>query len=131
LEKLDATVQQKRAIGHFYNKALADLPQLRLPVPATDYAENIYWVYGVVLEDSCPFDAAAVMEKLAAEGVGSRPFFWPMHEQPVLEKMGLAGNESYPVAECLARRGLYLPSGLGTGEDDLAKVAEVVRKILQ
>lgn len=131
LEKLDATVQQKRAIGHFYNEALADLPQLRLPVPATDYAENIYWVYGVVLEDSCPYDAATVMEKLAAKGVGSRPFFWPMHEQPVLEKMGLAGNESYPVAESLARRGLYLPSGLGTGEDDLAEVAEVVREILR
>ena len=130
LEKLDATVRQKRTIGHFYNEALADLPQLRLPVPATDYAENIYWVYGVVLEDLCPFDAATMMEKLAAEGVGSRPFFWPMHEQPVLEKMGLAGNESYPVAESLARRGLYLPSGLGTSEDDLAKVAEVVRKIL-
>lgn len=131
LEKLDDTVQQKRAIGRFYNEALADLPQLRLPVPITDYAENIYWVYGIVLEDSCPFDAATMMEKLAAEGVGSRPFFWPLHEQPILREMGLTGSESFPVAESLARRGLYLPSGLGTGEDDFAIVAEVVRKILQ
>lgn len=131
LEKLDETVRQKRAIGDFYNEALTDLPQLRLPVPKTDYAENIYWVYGVVLEDSCSFDAAAVMQQLANEGIGSRPFFWPMHEQPVLKKMGLAGDESYPVAENLARRGLYLPSGLGSSEDDFARVAEVVRKILQ
>ena len=131
LEKLDETVQQKRAIGPFYNEALADVPHLRLPVPATDYADNIYWVYGVVLEDSCPIDAAAMMQKLADEGIGSRPFFWPLHEQPVLQNMGLAGDESYPVAESLARRGLYLPSGLGSNEDDFAKVADVVRKILQ
>jgi len=131
LENLDASIQRKRAIGEFYNDALGDLQQLRLPLPATDYAENIYWVYGVVLDDSCSLDAATMMEKLAQAGVASRPFFWPMHEQPVLRKLGLAGDESYPVAESLARRGLYLPSGLGTGDDDLAAVAKAVRKILQ
>jgi perosamine synthetase len=131
LEKLDETARQKRAIGRFYNEALADVPHVRLPVPATDYADNIYWVYGVVLEDACPLDGAAMMQKLADEGIGSRPFFWPLHEQPVLKNMGLAGDESYPVAESLARRGLYLPSGLGSSEDDFARVADVVRKILQ
>ena len=131
LEKLDATVRQKRKIGDFYNDALADLSQLRLPLAETDFAENIYWVYGVVLEDSCSLDAASMMQKLAAEGVGSRPFFWPLHEQPVLKKMGLVGNESFPVAETLARRGLYLPSGLGTDESDFAKVVDAVRKVLQ
>lgn len=131
LERIDATVQRKRAIGRFYNEALAGLPQLRLPLAKTDYAENIYWVYGVVLEDSCPADAAVIMEKLAAEGIGTRPFFWPLHEQPVLRDLGLAGNESFPIAESLARRGFYLPSGLGSDDDDFARVAETVRKVLQ
>ena len=51
------------------------------------------------------------MRQLGALGIGTRPFFWPMHEQPVLRGMGLFVGEEYPVAERLARRGFYLPSG--------------------
>ncbi|MEE4216003.1 MAG: DegT/DnrJ/EryC1/StrS family aminotransferase [Xanthomonadales bacterium] len=131
LERLDTSVARKREIGKFYNDAFCDQEHLQLPLPVTDYAENIYWVYGIVLRDSCSLDAAEMIGRLAQADVGARPFFWPMHEQPVLVKMGLAGDETCPVAERLARRGLYLPSGLGTGNEDLTRVAEVVRDILK
>jgi perosamine synthetase len=35
-----------------------------------------------------------------------------MHQQPVFKNLGLLANESCPVAERLAKRGFYLPSGL-------------------
>lgn len=130
LERLDETVARKREIGHFYNDALGSQEHLQLPLPSTSYAENIYWVYGIVLKESCALDAAAMMAKLGNQGIGTRPFFWPMHQQPVLKKMGLADDASLPVAENLARRGLYLPSGLGTSDADLAKVVEAVGGIL-
>jgi len=130
LERLDQSVARKREIGRFYNEALGSYDQLQLPLPTTSYAENIYWVYGIVLKDSCPLDAAAMIDKLASQRVGARPFFWPMHQQPVLKKMGLAGNDTLPVAENIARRGLYLPSGLGTSNSDLAKVVEAVDGML-
>ena len=50
--------------------------------------------------------------RLAERGVETRPFFLGMHEQPVLHERGLFDGESYPVAERIARQGLYLPSGL-------------------
>ena len=135
LERLDQSVARKREIGRFYNEALGGhkylQSQLQLPLPMTSYAENIYWVYGLVLKDSCPLDAAAMIDKLASQGIGARPFFWPMHQQPVLKKMGLAGNDALPVAENIAKRGLYLPSGLGTSDSDLATVVEAVDGILQ
>ena len=62
---------------------------------------------------------------------GSRPFFWPMHEQPVFHKMGLYENDHHPVAERLARRGLYLPSGLALTEEQSERVAEAVMEVLR
>jgi len=35
---------------------------------------------------------------------------WAWHEQPVLRDRGLFAGERYPVAEDIARQGLYLPS---------------------
>jgi perosamine synthetase len=129
LERLDASIARKRAIGARYTEKLKDLTQLQLPVGTTDYADNIYWVYGIVLSDELSFGADDAIAKLAQAGVGSRPFFWPMHEQPVFRKMGLFSGESYPVAERLARRGLYLPSGLALTDSQIDRVADVCRNI--
>ena len=129
LEKLNDHVQRKREMGRLYSEILQDLP-LQLPLVETDYAENIYWVYGVVLDDSVPFDVNEAMEKLREHKIGTRPFFWPMHEQPVFRKMGLFKNERYPVAERLARRGFYIPSGLAIKDEQINCVTEIVRNVL-
>jgi perosamine synthetase len=96
----------------------------------TDYAENIYWVYGVVLKAELSFTAEEVMQLLGRMGIATRPFFWPMHEQPVFRRMGLFEGESYPVAERLARRGFYLPSGLALQDEQLDEVAKALLEIL-
>ena len=51
------------------------------------------------------------MERLAGNGIGTRPFFWPMHEQPVFQKMGLFQNVTMSSGGRLGRLGFYLPSG--------------------
>lgn len=130
LERIEETVEKKRHIGHLYDELLADTPGLQLPLRHTEYAENIYWVYGIVLEDDVPFEAEEMMCRLKAEGIGTRGFFWPMHEQPVFKKMGLFVGEKYPVAERLARRGFYIPSGLTLTDAQQVYVAEKVKKVL-
>jgi perosamine synthetase len=130
LERLDEFVARKRWIGAQYSGRLAGVAGLQLPMPRTAYADNIYWVFGVVLEDSVPFDAAEAMRRLAARGIGTRPFFWPMHDQPVFRKLGLFADESHPNAERLARRGFYLPSGLALSETQIDMVAAAVREIM-
>jgi perosamine synthetase len=130
LERLDDAVERKRRMGRRYTELLRGLPGLQLPLQRTEYAENIYWVYGMVLGDDLPFNAAEAMRRLAAKGVGTRPFFWPMHEQPVFQKRGLFAGESYPVAERIARRGLYVPSGLGLTDAQMDRVAGAVREVL-
>jgi perosamine synthetase len=130
LERLDEFVKRKRFMGRLYNELLAETRGIQLPLNVTENAENIYWVYGVVLGDEVDFDAAEVMRRLAAKHVGSRPFFWPMHEQPVLKRMGLFNGEEYPVAERIARRGFYLPSGLALTQEQIHKSAQALKEIL-
>ena len=116
LERLDEFLEKKRWIGHRYNELLADLPGVQLPLAGTDYAENIYWVYGLVLSESVQFDGEEALSRLSKLGVGCRPFFYPMHKQPVLREMGFFKGESYPVAELMFRQGFYIPSGLALTE---------------
>lgn len=131
LERLDEFVERKRHIGQLYTKLLSDIPGLQLPLPQTNYATNIYWVYGIVLNKDLPFDAKEAMRRLGEHKIGTRPFFWPMHEQPVFQKMGLFKEEVYPVAERIARRGFYLPSGLALIEEQVERVVQAVVEVLK
>ncbi len=124
LERIEHIIKKKREMGRLYHELLIHENRLQLPKEHTEYADNIYWVYGVMLKDDVSCDSDAVMKKLAEKGVSTRPFFWCMHEQPVLRKMGLFENESYPNAEKMARRGFYLPSGLNLTEDDQRYVVQ-------
>jgi perosamine synthetase len=130
LERLDEFVDRKRRMGERYTELLADLPSIQLPLAVTDYADNIYWVYGLMIDEAHGFDAAQAMQSLAGNGIGTRPFFYPMHQQPVLKRRGLFANAHYPVAERCYRRGFYIPSGLALSQEQLEYVARKVRAVL-
>ncbi len=130
LERLEEFVARKRAMGKYYTERLQDIAGLILPIEKTDYADNIYWVYGIVLDQSIRADNKTVQKLLAEEGIGSRTFFWCMHEQPVYQKQGLFHNETYPNAEYLARKGFYIPSGLALTEAQMDRVVAGVKKVV-
>ncbi|HEV2764972.1 MAG TPA: DegT/DnrJ/EryC1/StrS family aminotransferase [Pyrinomonadaceae bacterium] len=129
LERMDDIVARKRQIGREYTRRLAGVPGLILPAEE-DWARSVYWMYGVVLSDEVDMDNARFAELLKQRGVETRPFFVGMHEQPVFLGRGLFRGEDYPVAERLARRGLYLPSGLALTREQLARVCEAVGEVL-
>ena len=131
IERLDEFVEKKRYIGEYYTERLKEIRGIRLPVAKTEYADNIYWVYGIVLGEEIPFDNVEMQRKLKERGVGSRTFFWCMHEQPVFQRMGLFNEETYKNAEMLARRGMYIPSGLALTNDQMNVVVETVKDILE
>ena len=131
LEQLDEFVLRKRKMGNYYSNQLSGLKNIQLPLLKTTYADNIFWVYGIVLHDDFPFDAEACMKKLHAKGIGCRPFFWGMHEQPVFHKMGLFKGENYPVSEKLSRRGFYIPSGMALTEEHMQRVVTEVKDLLR
>ena len=129
VDRIDDHLARKRRMAALYSERLRDVPGLSLPVELPG-VKNVYWMYGVVLDDQVPFNAAALAVQLKKYGVDTRPFFLGMHEQPVLRERGLFSGETYPNTERLARRGLYLPSGLGIGESEIDIVCAAVRKCL-
>ena len=130
LEKIEATLEKKRAIGARYQELLKDVRGAQLPLERTPYAENLYWVFGLVLDDDVPFKEQECERRFQALGVGTRPFFWPMHEQPVFMRQAMFAGERYPVAERLARRGLYIPSGVALTEKQMEFVAQKVKDVI-
>ena len=130
IERIDELIRRKRWIADQYNRRLQGIPGLQLPTEKP-WAKQVYWMYGVVLEGGLDLDAVKMGNLLREKGVDTRPFFLGMHEQPVFHKMGLfTGQSDYPIAEMLARRGLYLPSGLALNLDQIETVCEAVREIL-
>ena len=131
LERLEEFVTKKREMGKYYTNELRDIEGLLLPIEKTEYADNIYWVYGIVLNKGMKADNKCIQKLLAEEGIGSRTFFWCMHEQPVYQKQGLFIKESYPNAEYLARKGFYIPSGLALTREQMETVVHKVKKVVQ
>lgn len=130
LERLDDFVKRKRRMGARYTELLCNVKGLQLPLCQTDYAENVYWVYGLVLRDESGIYAEEAMRRLADKGIGTRPFFCPMHMQPVLRHMGFFSKESYPVAERLYRQGFYIPSGMALSDEQIERTVARVKEVI-
>ncbi len=127
LEKIDNHITKKREIGQAYQTGLEGIKGFQLPVDKTEYAKNIYWVFGLVADSEKLCEMT--VSKLNALGIGTRPFFWCMHEQPVFRKMGLFINEKYPCAENIARNGFYCPSGLGLTPKDISFIIKTFHEL--
>jgi len=129
IDRLAEIIARKRFIAATYRKLLEGLPGVRFQAEEP-WARSVDWVVGILLDKEHPLDAADVIARMKASGVETRPFFWGMHEQPVFQSAGRFLGERYPVAEHLARKGFYVPNGLGLSREQLEQVAGHLKQIL-
>jgi len=131
LERLDETIKAKQEIGSRYQEMLSDLPGLRLPASVWEGVENHYWVFGVVLDAEMKKDADQAISHLAEAGLGARPFFWPMHQQPAIAtSVREASQGTFPVAEWLGNKGFYVPAWVGMPSNVYQRVRDALLKFL-
>lgn len=130
LERIEFIIKKKRWIGNKYNQFLKNYKNINLPLIKTSYCKNIYWVYGITLKDNFSKTTKQVMNELKDLNIGTRPFFYPMHKQPVFNKMGLFLNDNLPNSEKLYERGFYIPSGLALEENQIQEVCRALSKVL-
>ena len=117
-------------MGRLYTSLLQEIPNIQLPISQTPFAENIYWVYPILLLGNSRLNAQKVTALLNEFGVGTRPFFWPIHKQPVFNKAGLFLNDSFKNAENIAQNGFYIPSGMAITIEQIYFVVEKLKAIL-
>lgn len=126
LEQIELFVAKKKFLGNYYQNELAFLKDrgFRLPLQSISYADNIYWVFGIIAPSEN--ERERLIHYLSEKKIGIRPFFWCMHEQPLFEKHNFA-QFKFPVAEEMARCGFYIPSGLGLTEQELSIVSKTIK----
>lgn len=131
LECLDKYIEKKRAMGAQYTNILNTNEKFKTSIVETKYSKNVYWVYTIVLNEEFFKDSDSISNKLKELGIGNRPFFWPIHQQPIYKEMGLFKDESYPVSEKLSRLGFYLPSGLALSNEQIERSANALLKAIE
>lgn len=118
MEKLPWRVERKKAIYARYQAQLRDVPGIEWI--ATNLAETSPWFIDVLV-DATRRDA--LMAHLKARQIGSRPFYPALHAEPVY-----ARAEQHPVAEEIARRGLWLPSASKLTDEQVDFVCAAMRE---
>ena len=126
-ERIDKYIKMRRRNAALYNSLLKDVPGITLPVERTD-VENVYWMYSILIGGKFKMSRKKLMEKLKAKGIETRTFFLPLHNQPVFKKKGYASSKRYPVAEDIAKRGLYLPSGSGLKKKEIEYICKCIQE---
>ena len=123
-------VEIRRRIASWYNTKLKDIQGISLPVEAK-WAKNVYWMYGILINDEFGITRDDVIHELRKQGIDSRPFFVPMHQQKVFTEKKMFLHDYLPVSEYLGSHGLYLPTGTTLTLDNVETVASVLKNMRQ
>lgn len=129
MERIDEFIRIKRRLGGYYSEQLSKLDGIKCQIEKS-WAKTVYWMYCIELDTKLGLTAADMMTRLRQRGIGTRPFFLGLHEQPALHDLGLFKGELYPVTERIARQGFYLPSGLALTEQRVDEVVDTVKRVL-
>jgi len=125
LERLEAHVAVKREIAERYRQALSDVPGV-FPMREAAWATSTFWLYTILVDrHAYGMDSRELMQRLAREGIRSRPLWQPLHQSPAH-----AGSRSCfcETAERLNRDALSLPSSVGLSASQQEKVISCIAR---
>ena len=134
LENIDKLVKMRINNANLYNKLLRGVKGINLP-PCKEWAKNVYWMYGIVLDKEFGLSKGRLREELLKEGIDTRSFFMPLHKQPVFSKKSSKYKNfpdvtgKYPLSENLGENGLYLPSTSSLPKEDIIYITDTIKNI--
>src|SRR5262249_35600460 len=94
-------------VAAWYNERLARRDDVRTPMVAPATTRMSWFVYVVCLDPA--INRADVIAALEADGVPARPYFVPIHLQPLYRQRFGYRPGDFPVTEQVARTTLALP----------------------
>ncbi len=120
-ERFDELVDKKRQIFKWYSEELKDMPDIRMNVekPGT---KNLYWMPSVIFGDSYKFNREELIRTMNDNGIGFRPFFFPLSMYPMF-----VTKDSNVVSYRLCKTGINLPSYHDMTRDDVKCVCDCLR----
>lgn len=130
LEKITKIIDMKRSIACRYNELLHDYEDLQLPTEKA-YARSVYWMYHVVLKGEASTRRSEIMKSLALDGIETRETFIPYNLQENLPLDQRIDVNSCPVANNVADKGFYLPSGPVMKDEEIDYVVTRLKKAIE
>lgn len=126
LQVIEDRVLARRRVHDLYRTHLDDLPGFTFsPEPLGMRANR--WLTTVLIDpDKAGFGREEARLALETENIESRPFWKPMHLQPLFSEAKMVRGD---VAERSFDTGLCLPSGSSLTDDQVAEVAQVLRAL--
>ena len=132
LSRIKNIVKTRHAVGLQYYNKLKNNKNIFIPEPKKIFSKNIYWVIGIVIiNKKINIDAKKVMHKLHKIGIGTRPFFWPMHKQKILKNIKLQDSKQFTNSTYISKYGFYLPSSLSLTSYEINYICKQVNLILK
>jgi perosamine synthetase len=128
LERLEELRRGRARVAAAYASALGDRDWVTLP--RAGVREEVDWfVFVVRLHPAINRDG--LIERLAARGVHSRPYFAPLHLQPFYRTAFGHRPGDFPVTERVAAATLALPFSSRLSDVDVAYVADVLTEAVR
>ena len=126
MEGILQALTDRENLARWYDNALAGLKE-RIILPAqASWAKQVFWMYNIFLRDGDEHKRDAVMQQLDVLGIETRPVFYPMHVLPPYKE-----TNSYPVADLWSQRGINLPTHQDLTQEDVARIAQSLLKVLK
>ena len=126
LKNITNIVKKKIKIGNYYYDKLKDINNIYIQKPFKNKIQNVYWVVGILIKKKININN--FRKKLLKKGIQTRPFFYPMHKQPILKKYLKFNKSLFPNSEIISKYGFYLPSGLNLNRKDIEKISEIFKE---
>jgi dTDP-4-amino-4,6-dideoxygalactose transaminase len=124
LAQLPERIARRHAINALYRELLAAVPGISF-MPFADYGRPNAWLTCLTVNpDAAGTDRDAILRRFAAADIEARPVWKPMHLQPVYAGAAYVGSGT---SARLFETGLCLPSGSALTDDDVRRIAAIVR----
>ena len=128
MEVLDKHVGLRQKMNRFYRDLFNNFPGITvLREPTADYVSN-HWLSAILVdpEKTGGITRETIRLELEKNNIESRPLWKPMHLQPVFKNCLYFGSN---ISEDLFERGLCMPSGSNTTDEERNRIAEVLYSI--
>lgn len=125
MESIETFVEARRRIFDRYVKELSHLPVSFYP--QIDGALPNCWLSVMRLNQDCGIEVNWIIDTLGEANIESRPFWKPMHMQPVFEQCAFYSNGTVPIGEQLFASSICLPSGSALSEEEQMKIIELIK----
>ena len=123
LSKAEYLIAAHQQVHAWYREALGDMPGIAWQGERLNTV-SVQWLTSIRLRaaEHRPALRDELMARLRADGIDTRPFFYPMHSMPPY-----ASSRPFPVADAIASSGINIPSSPRLTREDVFAITARIR----